>query len=139
MSPNTRQNVRAKVQFLKWQDIYHKEKPFNIFLEIAPSAKDQRKTNLVFENVEIPIEDMRGDEESFALDTHGFMVTQLPAFTAHLDTASIRDIHLPAVKRLLKEKIEGADEVFIFDWRVRSHPRMVLRLVADMCSGSPRR
>ena len=113
------QNTQATVQFLKWQDLFHKERPFNIFLEIPPEAKDQRKTNVVFEDVEIPINDMRGREAEFDLDNHGFMVGNLPAFHGDLDTTTIQEKHLPAVERLLNEKVEGADRVVIFDWRVR--------------------
>jgi hypothetical protein len=133
------QDVRAIVQFLKWQDLYKKERPFNIFLEISPDTKDQRKTNVVFEDVEIPINDMRGKEDSFKLDTNGFMVAQLPPFTGSLDTSTIRDLHLPVVERLLKSKVEGADRVFIFDWRVRNHLYVFLKPVTDRYLGSARR
>lgn len=121
------QNVRASVQFLKWQDLYNKEKPFNIFFDIPAGAKEQRKTNIVFEDIEIPIEDIRGNEHSFTLDNQGFMTTRLPRFTGSLDTETIQNEHLPAVERLLKEKVEGADRIFIFDWRVRFHTQNLLK------------
>lgn len=131
------QHVRASVQFLKWQDLYNKEKPFNIFLDIPLEAKEQRKTNLVFEDIEIPIEDIRGNEHNFTLDNHGFMTTRLPRFIGSLDTETVQNKHLPAVERLLKEKVEGADRVFIFDWRVRLNSHILLKVVADQVLGSP--
>lgn len=120
MSPQTSQDVQASVQFLTWQDMYNREKPFNLFFDISPDAKDQRKTNLVFEDVDIQINDMRGSEESFDLDTHGFMVTQLPPFAIRLENGPVEEFYLPAVEKLVKEKVEGADRVLIYDWRVRS-------------------
>ncbi|CAG8983148.1 hypothetical protein HYALB_00004591 [Hymenoscyphus albidus] len=113
------QNVQASVQFLKWQDLYNTEKPFNIFLDMPAEVREQRKTNIVFEDIEVSIEDIRGKEHFFTLDNQGFMVSNLPPFTGTLDKATIQGVHLPAVENLLKEKVEGADRVFIFDWRVR--------------------
>jgi hypothetical protein len=115
------ESVSATVQFLKWQDLYKKERPFQMFMDLPPEVKDQRKTNVVFEDVDLLVNDMRGKEPDFELDTHGFMVTQLPPFEGRLDTATIEEFHLPAVEKLLKEKVDGADRVILFNWRVRFH------------------
>lgn len=125
------QNIQASVQFLKWQNLYNSEKPFNIFLDIPAEAKEQRRTNLIFEDITIPIEDIRGEEHNFTLDNQGFMITRLPKFTGTLDTETIQNQHLPAVEKLLKEKVEGAHRVFIFDWRVGSHSHILDKVVTD--------
>ena len=47
------------LKFLLWQPLYATEKPFQIFINIPPDAPDVRDTNLVFENVDLPVQDVR--------------------------------------------------------------------------------
>ena len=125
------QDVQATIQFIKWQDLYKREKPFITFLDLPTDHKEQRKSNVDFEDIRVRISDIRGMEDAFQLDIHGFMIAQLPPYTGSLDTATIRESHLPAVEKLLKSKVEEADRVFIFDWRVRAKLCTLLRVVVD--------
>jgi hypothetical protein len=109
----------ASVQFIKWSDLYATEKPFQIFIDL-PAADDVRRTNVVFEEKDVLFRDIRGKESAFSLDRQGFMVRRHSKILG-LETPTvsfIENVYLPSVEELLKTEIEGADRVFIFDWRV---------------------
>lgn len=110
---------QASVQFLKWTSLYETEKPFQIFGDLLEESVDQRKTNLTWEEVEIPVQDIRDDAHSFRLDSHGFTVCHLPEFTQLSDRGVIPDEYIPVIKKMLKAKLEDVGTVFVFDWRVR--------------------
>ena len=112
--------TEASVQFLKWQDLYLYEKPFNIFMTIPSDAEDQRTTNLVFEEKSINITDVRGRESMFDLDSHGFMYRRLLEVPDCNSSAAIEGIYIPKVKRMLQSEVGEAEEIIVFDWRVGS-------------------
>jgi hypothetical protein len=58
-------SVAAKLKFLSWQQLYETEKPFQIFINIPTHVKDQRTTNLVYEDVEVQIEDVQSIQNAF--------------------------------------------------------------------------
>lgn len=109
-------------QYIVWQDLYLKEKPFQLFLDIPSDAPDQRKTNIEFEHKEVVVQDIRANEETFSLDSHGFMVRRSGTLSSLVDmtTTSVESIYLPAVEEFLRAEVEGVDRVFFFDWRVGS-------------------
>ena len=132
MAPSS---LTVPLKFLAWQDLYNHEKPFQIFIDIPPSAPDQRSSNLVFETVHVPLQDVRnlpdgggGDTgKFFSLDGNGFvyrkhemtgMLRDVGAFFAEADRETVERAYLPEVEKLLRGQIEGVDEVFFFDWRV---------------------
>lgn len=108
----------ASIQFVKWQDLYEREKPFQLFLDLPPDAPDQRKTNLVFERKDVEVKDIRGQEKDFRLDENGFVYRTMDGFEDLIDKSEILERYLPAVEELLRKVVEGADRIFIFDWRV---------------------
>ncbi|PSS22369.1 hypothetical protein M430DRAFT_137540 [Amorphotheca resinae ATCC 22711] len=111
---------KTTLQFIQWSDLYTTEKPFQIFIDLPPSAGDARRTNVVFEQREVILQDMRGSESSFSLDRHGFIArhhARIPGLESPT-TSFIETVYLPAVIELLKREVEGADRVVIFDWRV---------------------
>lgn len=112
-------NETAAIQFVKWQTLYEKEKPFQLFLELPPDAPDQRKTNLVFETANVEVRDIRGEQDGFDLDNNGFMYRTFDNFYDLSERAEVQDKYLPAIENLLKQEVEGVDRVFIFDWRMR--------------------
>lgn len=131
----TTKSTQASIRYLKWQDLYSHEKPFQIFLNIPPDAIDQRESNLVFEQVDRGIEDIRGRESNFSLDGNGFRFVEY-----HYDDGvesggggggdevgreevdfknkeEVEERYLPRIERLIKENVEGADEVlFIYNF-----------------------
>ncbi|MCJ1281118.1 hypothetical protein MMC26_000436 [Xylographa opegraphella] len=111
----------AQLTFLQWQDLYNREKPFELVTEIPSEALDQRRTNLVFHTVGTQaIEDVRGDEEQYTLDRHGFTYRRAPfAFAGFHDKSQILETFLPWAERILRKEVEDVGRVFIFDWRLR--------------------
>ena len=110
---------QASIKFLEWLPLYNSEKPFQIFMDISGDVKDQRKTNLVWDERAVTVTDFRNNNE-FELDTHGFTVRELPGFSELDDAEIIRKEFLPAVERMLKTELDDVGTVFIFDWRVSS-------------------
>ena len=110
-------NERARLAFLKWIPLYEKQKPFQVFTGLPLGVPS---TNLVFEEeVELDIQDIRGQEHRFKLDEHAFQVCKADVhFTAFNDAARIEEVYLPAVRTLIEEHIQGADKIIFFDWRV---------------------
>lgn len=114
----------AKVQFLKWIDLYLTEKPFQIFFEIPYEIEDQRQTNLVFKEKDIAIQNIRGREEQSQLDKHGFIIRRFSKGAAclasgKLDENTVQFSYFPAVQELLKTEVEDVDRAFLLDRRVR--------------------
>ena len=112
------ETVTAEIQYLKRLPLYRKEKPFQLFV---PVAADTRSTNLEFEAKEHTFEDVRGREDIFSLDEHGFQFgvhpTKLdPELFGDRDAVETR--YFDEVKEILREIEGGYDEIFLFDWRV---------------------
>lgn len=129
----------AVVRFLKWDPLYGKERPFQIFMDLLPEAHDRRKTNLIWEDKEIIVEDFRGRAREFHLDTHGFTTRRLPGFT----DVSIREVieseYVPYVIKMLRAELHDVGTVFIFDRRVRPPVRRISSWLTSMqirCSRS---
>jgi len=113
------QGLIATLKFLDWQELYETEKPFQIFINIPDEAEDKRTSNLVFEDVEVAVHDVRGREKDFDLDTNGFRFLKHSSILDDFHSkALIEDIYLPEVEALLRKEVEDVDKVFFFDWRV---------------------
>lgn len=117
-------NTAAQLMYVQWQDLYKTEKPFQIFVATPENEASIRDTNLVFElGDEQTIHDIRGNEAAFSLDHHGFTVSTYDTkMTAWDSVSTIESIYLPEIESLISGNVEGADRVFIFDWRVRERP-----------------
>ena len=114
-------SVKASIKYIRWQQLYEREKPFQIFVDIPPDAADQRYNNLVFENKEETFHNIRGQERKFSLNGHGFTFRHYDFdFDDFEDRASVESIYLPKVEKFIKAEIEDVDKVFFFDWRVRA-------------------
>lgn len=119
----TTQKLAINLNFLQWQSLYEEEKPFQIFINIPEDAEDQRHTNLVFEKVSLYVHDVRGHPWDYSLDTNGFMYRQHNTnMTNFSDRKAVREKYLPDIEALLKREVQGADQIFFFDWRVRDLP-----------------
>lgn len=108
----------ASILFLKWSPIYEKEKPFQIFAELLPDAQDRRKSNLAWDVKDMLVEDFRDRKQAFQLDTNGFTAVQLPGFADLTDRETINKQYIPAVKKMVEEKLQGVGTVLLIDWRV---------------------
>jgi hypothetical protein len=70
---------------------------------------------------EVPIEDLRGREADFNLDTNAFDTYQhIPsAVTDFTSDTHIRDVYYPEVEQFLLSNIPGAHKVVLFDHTIR--------------------
>lgn len=115
MAANTR---RAKLLYAKDLPLYQREKPYQI-LSHLPSLGNIAPSNLESEEVEEVVQDIRLAGRHFTLDDSGFCRAVAPTSFADWDSRQqVEEHYLPEVKALLKQLVDGADEVEIFDWRV---------------------
>jgi hypothetical protein len=121
-------SVAVKLKFLSWQQLYETEKPFQIFINIPPHVKDQRTTNLVYEDVEVQIEDVRKNPKGFSLNGDGFQYVSHRTKVQDVSQRKVvEDQYLPEIERLLRQYVEDVDRVYFFDWRVRhQHLKVVV-------------
>ncbi len=103
---------------MKWDSLYEKEKPFQIFTNLLPDSQDRRKSNLAWDEREVLVEDLRGQERDFQMDASGFATCQLPGFADLSDPEAIREEYLPAVEDMLRRELDDVGTVVVFDWRV---------------------
>ena len=63
-------NEQAALNYLNWQDVYAKEKPFHLFSGLPNSSLDgERTANLVFKEDQVEsIRDVRGEEYLYSLN-----------------------------------------------------------------------
>jgi hypothetical protein len=114
-------NETTKPYFLDWQDVYEKEKPYQVIMTDEEQISDEFKdTNLVFSNdyQEQLISDIRGRENDFCLDQNGFAIVKQQTAVTFKDEKEIDDVYIPEIEKLMQQEVGGADRVFIFDWRV---------------------
>jgi hypothetical protein len=114
-------NVKTQFDYLVWSDLYERERPFQTFLEVRKDARDQRRHNLAFaQGGEQIVQDVRGQESNFTLDIQGFTFKKHRSAlqpSPFNDKTNIENVYIPECVELLKEELDGADEIFIFDWR----------------------
>jgi len=112
----------VSLTYLQWQELYEREKPFQIFSQLPPDAEDQRPTNLVFGNAPAEvIKDLREMEANFKLDQNGFMIRQQEMPKTDLMTEqAVRNEYIPPIEELLRREVDGVDYIYCFDWGVRT-------------------
>ncbi|KAF2791294.1 hypothetical protein K505DRAFT_249299 [Melanomma pulvis-pyrius CBS 109.77] len=116
-------------QYLAWQDIYIRERPYQVLLNVPDRAREKRRHNLVFhDGPEEIVHDVRDRASDFTLDNNGF------TYIKQRSSLSIKDFDnremitktfLQEVEQVLKANLSGVDQVYIYDWRRRrrgSHP-----------------
>ncbi|KAE8136797.1 hypothetical protein BDV38DRAFT_283735 [Aspergillus pseudotamarii] len=109
----------AQFSYIENRDCFQYEKPYQILSHIRDN---QSKANLSWERpAKEKVINIRGNESNFGLDKHGFCFRTAPTTFKDWDVArQVETYHIPEVKRLIKEMVEGVDEVEVFDWRRRS-------------------
>ncbi|KAK4697612.1 hypothetical protein P7C71_g480, partial [Lecanoromycetidae sp. Uapishka_2] len=128
------QDEETRIQYLDWQVLYEKEKPFQLFSALPEGdLPNQRTTNLVFKEGEAEcIHDVRGKESHFVLDKQGFTFrghqTQVHDFGRRED---VEGIYLPEMEELLRRELKEVDQVYFFDWRIRKNIELTGQTVID--------
>lgn len=107
-------DVQVQLHYLKDDPLYETTKP----LQIVPEWRDtERMTNVQLEpGPEETLRDVRGREENFSLDEHGFKYVYAPTtFKDWSSQPEIGKVHLPELENLLRKEVEGADEILFYD------------------------
>lgn len=113
------QDAVSKIKYIKDLELYKREKPFQILIDIPKDAPDQRYTNLDYEDREEKFHDVRGKEQMYSLDDHGFAYRHHDfAFDEYENRAAVEANYLPKIEHFIKKEIQDVDKVFFFDWRV---------------------
>ena len=136
----------ARLWYLEPLQLYQKEKPYHINLP-ASALRDHAQSNEVSrECAGIRIENLRGFENDFNLDEHGFQVFQdihwgyhsewstnsvgaTPISRFYNDPDAVRNYYYPAIENLLKEKLRAQSaKAFTHDvglpydfWKMNTH------------------
>ena len=94
-------------------------KPFN-YVEKPPEGQPQR--NFSDASLEVTVDDIRGREADFNLDSNAFAaVTNVPpsAEKDFTDEESVKKNYYPEVEQLLLDHVPGSNRIFLFDHTVR--------------------
>nr|QTE75998.1 ScyL2 [Scytalidium album] len=112
----------AKFTYLEWHDHYRTERPFQA-LDILHNAVDKREGNVSFkEGGKEVVHDVRGHEQDFTLDKHGFLFANAPTSLSpsdFQDDEKIKEKYLPECETYLKQYFDNVDQVHIIHYRVR--------------------
>jgi len=128
--------MTASFEFLQWQDAYHKQKPYELFLPLDSLGDKKTKiprSNLVFEPRTVSVEDAAGREDEFALDSHGFQFARhVTKITDLKDRSAVNGLYVPEMgeflRRLLQVEEDKDIRTFCFDLRVSFLPRIGVKV-----------
>ncbi|KAH6973824.1 hypothetical protein BKA56DRAFT_592590 [Ilyonectria sp. MPI-CAGE-AT-0026] len=108
--------------YLTRLDLYQEQKPYVVNFPVTDA--DFKRTNLSHKlHEDIPLCDVRGHEDRFCLDTHGFQMLKHSSKMPNEDfenDAIIRSTYYPEIETLIKNAL-GASKVFIFEHTPRLH------------------
>ncbi len=120
----------AKLWYLKPLHLYRTEKPYHINLPANALGDYAQSNEISQEYAGIRLQDLRGYENDFTLDRHGFQIFQdadfgddsdrsphtrgaAPDSDVYDDPRIVRKSYYPAIERLLKEEL-GAQSAKVF-------------------------
>ncbi|KAK4200761.1 hypothetical protein QBC40DRAFT_253766 [Triangularia verruculosa] len=110
------EKVAGMIGFIAPLPQWEKEKTFCLAL---PLPDNQPKTNLVIDQHTVMLRDVRGREEQYDLDTHGFTFAAMPPLKVDLDDEqALRTDYVQQMEDFLREKLQ-ADIVHVFDYTLR--------------------
>ncbi|KZT24833.1 hypothetical protein NEOLEDRAFT_1134504 [Neolentinus lepideus HHB14362 ss-1] len=93
-------------------------RPYLSTYKVDPATGEAEK-NFAEAWYKMEIEDIRGKEEEYTLDTNGFQLYKRPSkHTEFVDDAEIREEYYPECIQFIKD-LTGASEVLIFDHTIR--------------------
>lgn len=108
----------ASLEFLDDSDSKYKtEKPY--FSNVPFAKTDAPSTNVVSRKSRITLHDIRGHEDLFSLDTHGFELIKHPSdFDQWQDGHKVVQEVYPRIINLLKAQLREDVRVIVFDHTV---------------------
>ncbi|KAK4224665.1 hypothetical protein QBC38DRAFT_484888 [Podospora fimiseda] len=118
-------STTATFQFIKWQETYKTQKPYEILLPLPAGSEDKvPRSNLVFESHRVPVYDVCNDVGSFTLDTHGFEFVKHTASVKNFkepENISGKNGYVKEMEEWIKShlKLRSDAKVLCFDFRIR--------------------
>ena len=98
---------------------YKQERPYVV---LSYLKEGQQKSNLAWEIAPTEkVQSVRGSENQFTLDDHGFSFVLAPSEFDHwqdTDRTQVEEQYLPEIEQVLRKHIPGTYHVEIFDWHV---------------------
>ncbi|KAK4172754.1 hypothetical protein QBC36DRAFT_196266 [Triangularia setosa] len=119
--------VDASFQFLQWQALYSKQKPYEVFLPAESFQNKIPRSNLVFEPHSVRVHDVRTQRDEYTLDTHGFQfIRHITMVEDFKDRTVVQQSYIPEMERLLGQHLSqsqgghgDAVRTVCFDFRLR--------------------
>ncbi|KAK5659825.1 hypothetical protein OQA88_1037 [Cercophora sp. LCS_1] len=113
--------ISVSINFLKRLKLYKTEKPFRLYIGQPVDFPDAPITNVETEpRAGIELSDIRGEEELYSLETHGFrFIKHDQSFSAFTDARVVEEQYLPEVEAIIRNNVPGANKVVVFNWRLR--------------------
>ncbi|KAI1453720.1 putative 7 alpha-cephem-methoxylase [Annulohypoxylon moriforme] len=108
----------AQFSYFQWKDIYHKEKPYYLYIDPPEGVPVANFSTAPGPN-EV-VHNLRGVEDRFNLDDNGFTVKHQEFCLETIDEDAVKKFYLPSLETLLRELLGSDAEIFWFDWRTRS-------------------
>ncbi|KAF2809389.1 uncharacterized protein BDZ99DRAFT_509002 [Mytilinidion resinicola] len=112
---------QMKLKYFQWDEKYRTEKPFQLYADIPAGVPDSIRGNVKFTDGETEtIEDVRGQEEKYSLDNHGFAFCGFETdFCGWEEKTAVETEYYRQMEEILTTKVPGADLVHIFEHRLR--------------------
>ncbi|KAI1376896.1 hypothetical protein F4677DRAFT_445214 [Hypoxylon crocopeplum] len=111
----------VKLRYLEWNPLFEREKPYQIITNVPPGCPTSNLSFRLFD--EEQMHDVRGHEDEFNLDDHGFTFVKQHDALPQFSKDTIEEEYIPLMSEWLKKNIDDAEEVYVFDWRLRSSDR----------------
>ena len=111
--------VKGTVHYLKDLALYHTEKPY-YYSSHLPPGQDHLRTNITREPRTVEFIDLRGREDVFSLDDHGFAFAKSPPGVkpGDLEEQEARDTYLRSLSAMVKDST-NSEIVVCYDYTVR--------------------
>ena len=113
--------ARANFRFVKDDPIYQTETPYEA-IGTLPPEEEHLRSNLKWEERDVPVHDLRQHVDSLSIETNGFEFLQPKELTT-LDWDSEKAVvdYLTSLLKFLKERFH-TDDVIIYNYNVRLYP-----------------
>lgn len=99
---------------------FQSEKPYVCLVPLTHAPKGFKQTNVEYVDKTVDVRDIRGYEELFQIDIHGFeLARHTTSFQDWHDGRKVVDEYYPHVVELLKGALQ-ASSVFVFDHSVHT-------------------
>ncbi|KAL7931305.1 hypothetical protein V8C35DRAFT_310059 [Trichoderma chlorosporum] len=115
LDPTTLPHVKTQLNFFKDLPIHKYEKPFVCEFKVS-AAPGARQTNMEFEAHDVEISDIRGFEQHFTLERHGFEIQKYQTAMSRQDFESrdkIRQVYLKECEQLVRRRYNPSDVVIL--------------------------